>query len=74
MLEGREINGRRMAMERIDLTVNVGDVEVWSVRNKNLFPHNFHVHDVQFQVSAVDRSPPPPEPGGRRQPRGAGWT
>ncbi len=63
-LEGREINGRRMDMDRVDVTVDVGDVEIWSVRSKNLFPHNFHVHDVQFQVLAIDGAPPPAEYSG----------
>lgn len=63
-LEGRDINGQRMDMDRVDVTVTVGDVEIWSVRSKNLFPHNFHVHDVQFQVLAIDGAPPPPEYSG----------
>ncbi|WP_122816359.1 multicopper oxidase family protein [Nocardioides pantholopis] len=65
-LEGREINGRRMAMDRVDETVTLGATEVWEVRNRNLFPHNFHVHDVQFQVLTIDGEPPPPELAGRK--------
>jgi FtsP/CotA-like multicopper oxidase with cupredoxin domain len=33
---------------------------VWEVRSRNPFPHNFHIHDVQFQVVSVDGDPPPP--------------
>ncbi|MFC4372713.1 multicopper oxidase family protein [Nocardia halotolerans] len=54
------INNQRMDMNRIDLTVPVDTTEVWSVRNKDNWPHNFHVHDVQFQVLTVDGKPPPP--------------
>lgn len=61
VFEGREINGRRMDMDRIDLQVPVDSQETWEVRSRNPFPHNFHVHDVQFQVVAVDGKAPPPE-------------
>ncbi|MGW5919073.1 multicopper oxidase family protein [Nocardia fluminea] len=54
------INNRRMDMNRIDMTIPVGTTEVWTVRNKDNWPHNFHVHDVQFQIVAVDGTPPPP--------------
>lgn len=54
------INNRRMDMNRIDMTIPVDTTEVWSVRNKDNWPHNFHVHDVQFQILAVDGDPPPP--------------
>lgn len=54
------INNRRMDMNRIDMTVPVDTTEVWTVRNKDNWPHNFHVHDVQFQIVAIDGNPPPP--------------
>ncbi|MEU0373823.1 multicopper oxidase domain-containing protein [Streptomyces sp. NPDC006283] len=55
------INGRPMAMDRIDETVTRGTAETWTVRNEDGVPHNFHVHDVQFRVLAVDGRRPPPE-------------
>ncbi|MGJ5833393.1 multicopper oxidase family protein [Streptomyces ossamyceticus] len=54
------INGREMAMGRVDETVTRGTTEVWTVRNGNGMPHNFHVHDVQFRVLDVDGQKPPP--------------
>ncbi|MFC9544461.1 multicopper oxidase family protein [Streptomyces sp. NPDC056956] len=54
------INGRAMDMKRIDETVTRGTTEVWTIRNTNGMPHNFHVHDVQFRVLEVDGAPPPP--------------
>jgi FtsP/CotA-like multicopper oxidase with cupredoxin domain len=65
-LQGREINGRRMEMGRIDDVVELGTTEVWEVTNRNPYPHNFHVHDVQFEVLTIDGSPPPPELAGRK--------
>ena len=58
------INHTRMDMGRIDLAVTVDSVEVWTVRNADNWPHNFHVHDVQFQVLDVDGAAPPPWLGG----------
>ncbi|MFI6167906.1 multicopper oxidase family protein [Nocardia sp. NPDC051052] len=54
------INGRRMDMNRIDMTIPVDSTQVWSVRNNDNWPHNFHVHDVQFQVIDIDGQAPPP--------------
>ncbi|WP_309058774.1 multicopper oxidase domain-containing protein [Streptomyces sp.] len=54
------INGRAMDRGRIDETVVRGTTEVWTVRNTNGMPHNFHVHDVQFRVVEVNGSAPPP--------------
>ncbi|GGX38215.1 multicopper oxidase family protein [Streptomyces fructofermentans] len=53
------INGRPMAMDRIDETVTRGATETWTVRNADGMPHNFHVHDVQFRVLEVNGAPPP---------------
>jgi FtsP/CotA-like multicopper oxidase with cupredoxin domain len=54
------INGRGMEMSRVDETVTRGTTEVWTVRNGNGMPHNFHVHDVQFRVLEVNGKTPPP--------------
>lgn len=63
-LLGREINGRPMDISRIDHTVELGGTEVWEVRNRDGEYHNFHVHDVQFQVLSVDGAAPPPHLAG----------
>jgi blue copper oxidase len=63
-LSGRQINGERMDMGRIDFAVAAGSIEIWRVRNSDGDPHNFHVHDIQFQVLTVDGQPPPPELAG----------
>src|SRR5690625_986444 len=55
-----EINGRSMDMERVDFAATVDTTEVWELRNAHGDPHNFHVHDVQFQVLDVDGAAPPP--------------
>ncbi len=64
VLSGLTINGRRMDMNRIDMTIPVDTTEVWSVRNTDHRPHNFHVHDTQFRIAAIDGKPPPPELSG----------
>lgn len=59
-LSGRSINGQKMDMSRIDQVVELGRTEVWEVQNRDGGYHNFHVHDVQFQVLSVDGDAPPP--------------
>lgn len=60
VLASDQINGASMAMDRIDFGVREGTVEVWEVTNDNGFLHNFHVHDVRFQVLTVDGQTPEP--------------
>ena len=63
-LDGVQINGRGMDVNRIDEVVTVGSTEIWNVRNGMSMPHSFHVHDVQFQILSVGGNPPPPELAG----------
>lgn len=53
------LNGKLMDMERIDAIMRVGDVEVWEVSTADPFPHNFHIHDVQFRILDINGYPPP---------------
>lgn len=54
------INGARMDMNRIDFTSAVDTTEVWTIRNEDNWPHNFHVHDTQFQILDINGQAPPP--------------
>ncbi|MER5456494.1 multicopper oxidase domain-containing protein [Micromonospora sp. NPDC002389] len=63
-LRNNLINRQAMDMNRIDTVVTVDTTEVWEVWNGHHQPHNFHVHDVQFQVLSVDGRPPAPELAG----------
>ncbi|MBF6180609.1 multicopper oxidase family protein [Nocardia otitidiscaviarum] len=58
------INRQRMDMNRIDLTVPLDSTQVWTVRNVDDWPHNFHIHDTRFQVLDIDGRTPPPELAG----------
>jgi blue copper oxidase len=63
-LAGRQINGKRMDMGRIDEVVTKDTTEVWEVINQHTQPHNFHVHGVQFQLLDLDGAAPPPQLAG----------
>ncbi len=49
-LQWLQINGQLMDPARIDAVVDVGEDEVWTVRNKDSQVANFHVHGTQFRV------------------------
>ena len=63
-LSNDRINNESMDMDRIDEVVTIDSTEVWEVWNGHRQPHNFHVHDVQFQILDIDGSEPPPELSG----------
>lgn len=60
------INGKVMDMNRIDEVVQLGDTEIWEVRNTSMRPHPFHMHDVQFQILDRNGMPPPANEKGRK--------
>ncbi|WP_199780924.1 MULTISPECIES: multicopper oxidase family protein [unclassified Streptomyces] len=60
------INGKPMAMNRIDDVVTRGATETWTLRNGGDMTHNFHVHDVQFRVLEVNGREPEPALRGRK--------
>jgi FtsP/CotA-like multicopper oxidase with cupredoxin domain len=63
-LSSFSINGKSMNMRRIDFTAPRDTTEVWEVTANDAVQHNFHIHDVQFQVLSVGGKQPPPELGG----------
>ncbi|MFC6317907.1 multicopper oxidase family protein [Corynebacterium gerontici] len=53
-LNGFQINGKSMDMDRVDLVIAHEQPEIWHVRNGNAdWMHNFHIHDAAFQVLEV---------------------
>lgn len=40
----------------INKTVNLNDVEKWTIVNNNIFGHAFHIHDVEFKIVARNGS------------------
>lgn len=58
------INGRSMNMNRIDVRVPLGSIEIWEIRNPTPLTHPFHIHNVQFRVLDRDGSPPLPQERG----------
>lgn len=57
------INGKKMNINRIDETIQLGSTEIWQITNQSAMmmsmPHSMHLHDVQFQI--LDRNGRPPE-------------
>ena len=53
------INGRRFDIGRVDTTVKLGDVEEWRLTNPSQELHQFHIHQTDFQVVAINDKPVP---------------
>lgn len=61
MIEGPfTINGEIMDMGVINLTVPLGNTEIWSFTNNTQIGHPFHIHDVEFNI--LDRNGATPDP------------
>jgi len=53
------INGKMYEADRIDLRVPLGNTEEWTIRNDSDDLHVFHIHQIGFQVIAVNGKPVP---------------
>jgi FtsP/CotA-like multicopper oxidase with cupredoxin domain len=51
------LDGHKFDPERIDWRVPLGSVEQWTIRNDTDDLHVFHIHQVHFQVIAVNGLP-----------------
>ena len=53
------INGKTFDHERIDARIPLGSTEEWVIRNDTDDMHVFHIHQVHFQVVAINGEPQP---------------
>lgn len=53
------INGRKMDLNRVDVTASLGATEIWDVENLVGMDHPFHLHGFQFQVLSRNGEPEP---------------
>jgi FtsP/CotA-like multicopper oxidase with cupredoxin domain len=58
MSQGR-LNGRTMALDRVDISAELGTTEIWEVENLVGMDHPFHLHGFQFQVLERNGEPEP---------------
>ena len=59
-----QINGKSFHIDSVDQIVWLNSVEVWTLTNETLVAHPIHIHDIQFFVTEINGSPPPPEYAG----------
>ena len=52
-----QINGKVFDPNRVDYIVKLGDVEEWTLINKDTEDHTFHIHIDDFQVMSVNGHP-----------------
>ena len=53
------INGERFDPRRVNTTVKLGDLEEWRLYNPSQELHQFHIHQTDFQVIAINGKPVP---------------
>ncbi len=58
------INGVSMEMNTINVTIPLGNTEIWEFTNSSPIQHPIHIHDIQFYILDIGGNPPPPEAQG----------
>jgi FtsP/CotA-like multicopper oxidase with cupredoxin domain len=53
------INGREFDPAQVDARARLGTVEEWTIRNDSDDMHIFHIHQLGFQVMAINDAPVP---------------
>ncbi|MCP1626797.1 multicopper oxidase family protein [Pseudomonas nitroreducens] len=51
------INGTRFDAGKVNTTVKLGDLEEWRLYNPSQELHQFHIHQVDFQVTEINGKP-----------------
>ncbi len=59
-------NDSTFNMMRIDHTIPLNSIEAWTLVNKTMMAHPFHIHDVQFHILNRNGIAPGPEEQGRK--------
>jgi bilirubin oxidase len=54
------INNKTFDIDSINEVVYLNTTEIWTLQNKTLVAHPFHIHDIQFNV--IEKSGLPPTP------------
>lgn len=57
-------NGKTFNMDSINEIVVLNTTEVWTLHNKTLIAHPFHIHDIQFNIIEKNGLPPSPSERG----------
>lgn len=60
------INGSLMDINVINDTVQLDDIEIWTLINSTDVAHPWHIHDIQFYILDINGNPPPPHLSGRK--------
>ncbi len=60
------INDVSFDMNIINYTIQLNNVEIWTLENNSAIAHPFHIHDVQFYILDRDGNTPPPSEQGRK--------
>ncbi len=55
------MNNEPFHMDSINIKTLLNNTEVWTLINKTMVAHPFHIHDIEFFVLDINGSPPPPE-------------
>lgn len=58
------INRHFFDMDSINEVVYLNTTEIWTLHNKTMVAHPFHIHDVEFYILDIGGNPPPPEQAG----------
>lgn len=54
-------NHKTFNMDSVTIITYLNNTEIWTLENKTLVAHPFHIHDIQFLVLDINGLPPPPE-------------
>jgi blue copper oxidase len=60
------INRQFFEMDSINEIVYLNTTEVWTLHNKTMIAHPFHIHDIQFYILDIAGNPPPPHMRGQK--------
>jgi blue copper oxidase len=55
------MNNQPFHMDSVNIITFLNNTEIWTLTNKTMVAHPFHIHDIQFYVLDINGMPPPPQ-------------
>lgn len=55
------MNNTPFHMDSVNIKTYLNNTEVWTLINKTMVAHPFHIHDIEFFVLDINGNPPPPQ-------------
>jgi len=60
------INSTSFDMDKVNYSIPLNNIEIWTLTNQSPIAHPFHIHDIQFYITEINGAAPLANMAGRK--------